>query len=127
MKTQAPALNWFTTQRGRSVYIDASELPAENDKENKVAAIIESAPSFPALLKAYDRFRRDLNKYDYNPAVIRRQPWDLLTAHAGVMSAKSARAQTLLRLAASVFSETGLPRKPRDGFRGSDGLDWDNV
>lgn len=125
MNTQS--LEWLTTERGRSVYCTESDLARENANEARAVRLIESAPSYPALLKAYDRFRRDLNKYDYDPAFIRRKPWELLTAHAGVMSAKSARAQTLFRLATAVFSETGLPRKERDGFRGSDGLNWDAL
>lgn len=125
METQIDSqVDWRKTVRGRSVYCLASELPAENEREARVCTLLESAASFPLLLKAYDRFRRDLNKYDYNPEVIRRKPWELLTAHAGVYNAKSARAQTLRRLSLAVFAETGLPRQANTGFRGTDGLDW---
>lgn len=120
-------VDWHKTTRGRSVYCLASELPAENAREAHVCATLEAAPSFAALLKAYDRFRRDLNKYDYNPEVIRQKPWELLTAHSGVYNAKSTRAQTMKRLALAIFKETGLPRHANTGFRGTDGLDWSKA
>lgn len=120
-------VDWHKTTRGRSVYCLASELPAENAREARVCAALEAAPSFVPLLKAYDRFRRDLNKHDYRPEVIRQKPWELLTTHASVYNAKSARAQTLRKLSLAVFAETGLPRQANTGFRGGHGLDWSKA
>lgn len=126
-----PAINeidWHTTELGRrTIRGTLQDLAAENAKEIAVLGRIRSAPSFAPLLKAYHRFRRDLNKFDYNPTHIETRLWELLTAHAGVMNAKSGRAQTLKRLAFAVFSETGLPRRALNGFRGSDGIDWEKL
>lgn len=127
MNTESPALEWLTTEAGRSVYVTPDQLAIENAKDARVLTALHAAPSFPDLLKAYHRFRRDMNKYDYNPAVIERKPWDTLVAHSGVMNAKSARAVTLRNLAGAVFRESGLPRSKPGAFRGSDGLDWDRV
>jgi hypothetical protein len=129
METTAPeTIDWHTTEIGRrTIRGTRATLAQENAKEATVTKAMQAAPSYPKLLAAYDRFRRDLNKYDYRPEVIRSKPWELLTAHAGVMNAKSARAQTLRKLALAVFTETGLPRNSIGGFRGSDGLDWERV
>lgn len=121
-------VDWHTTTVGRRTIRGTAQTLAEEDaKEAFVTRTIQGAPSYEKLLAAYDRFRRDLNKYDYKPEYIRQRPWELLTAHGGVMDAKSGRAKTLRDLANAVFRETGLPRKKQDGFRGSDGLDWDRV
>lgn len=118
---------WFTTTAGRTVYCQPSEVAAENAKEATVDARLRAAPSFPALLKTYNSFKRSLHGAACVPAVIEGKPWEMLTAHAGVMNAKSTRAVTLRNLATAVFRETGLPRQERGTFRGSDGLDWDCV
>jgi hypothetical protein len=127
MTTETKALDWYQTAMGRSVYIAESDLPAENAKELHVCNLLRAAPSFPALLKAVHRFKRDLYGPSYVAATTEAKPWETLTAYAGVMNAKSARAETLRKLSIAVFRETGLPRQKGGTFRGSDGLDWKAV
>jgi hypothetical protein len=108
------------------------DLATENAKEALVFDKIVNAPSYPKLLAAYKRFMHSLyGKSDaYAEEHIKeaeQQPWELLTAHASVMNAKSGSAQTLSRLANAVFSETKLPRYPQGKFRGENGLAWDKV
>jgi len=124
------ASGWQKTRHGRMIY--QGDLLLENAKEEFVYEKITNAPSYPKLLAAYKGHLRSLYSAD-DPFMVERmqevelQPWELLTAHAGVMKAKSARAITLRNLADSVFKETELPRLPEGKFRGESGLDWDNL
>lgn len=93
---------------------------------------IRSAPSYPKLVRAYrahllSMYRPDDGYFLSRMAKVNEMPDDLLTAHASVMNAKSARAKTLKRLADSVFTETGLPRHAPGMFRGQDGIDWQKL
>ena len=124
------ASGWQKTYRGRIIYKGDAAL--ENAKEATVYDKIVNAPSYPKLLAAYKRFQRTLYRADdlYMLKKVQekeREPWELLTAHASVMNAKSGSALTLRKLADAVFSETGLPRRPPGKFRGENGLDWDKV
>jgi len=124
------ASGWQKTRHGRMIY--RGDLLLENAKEEFVYEKITNAPSYPKLLASYKGHLRSLYSAD-DPFMVERmqevelQPWELLTAHAGVMQAKSARAITLRNLADSVFKETELPRLPEGKFRGESGLDWDNL
>lgn len=94
---------------------------------------IRQSPSFPKLRKATISFWKSLNAWSCRKDLTSYQikeladedvtPESFLIAHAGVMNYKSARAQTLLRLANEVFAQTGLPRNPPGKFRGENGLD----
>lgn len=99
--------------------------------EEEIAKKIRQAPSYPELLAAYKRHIKsiygDRERGIEHIEEAGREPWRLLTAHAGVMNAKSARAQTLEKLANAVFKETKLPRKPVGKFRGENGVDWDKL
>lgn len=101
--------------------------------EESVREKIRSAPSYPKLLDAYKRSMRSLHgKGDsYTENRIKQtesEPENLLSAHSGIMNAKSARAQTLKSLADAVFRETGLPRQSAGKFRGEDyRIDWRKI
>lgn len=104
------------------------------DARETILNRIRQAPSFPKLRKAVIAFHKSLHPYgfffgDFEKLLkdIEDRPDRLLTAHARVLNAKSARAKTLLRLADAVFSETGLPRKPQGKFRFENGLDWEKL
>ncbi len=124
------ASGWQRTRRGRMIY--KSDLSLENEKESFVYDKIVNSPSYPRLLSIYKRHMRRLYSAG-DPYLEERlketelQPWELLTAHAGVMNAKSSTAKNLKELADNVFKETGLPRLPQGKFRGEDALDWDAV
>ncbi len=90
---------------------------------------IRSAPSFPKLRKAYAGFLTSLYGKDSGYVHTRMEQEDaeperLLTAHASVMDAKSARCKTMKQLANDVFRETGLPRNAQGKYRGMDGVNW---
>ena len=116
---------WQETPRGRLIY--KANLEEETEKENYVYAKITNAPSYPSLLKAYQRFIKKLQGFRSIKKEEQKQPWNLLTVHASVYNSKSSTAKTLRNLAHNIFKETGLPRNPPGQFRGEDGLDWDKV
>jgi hypothetical protein len=119
---------WQKTARGRMVYKE--DLAKANKADEFVARKLLAAPSFARLLAAAKRFYNRLHGKDNaagRMAQFDRQPWEVLTTHAGVMNAKSATAKTLRQLTDAVFAETGLPRDPPGKFRGEDGLNWDGV
>lgn len=90
---------------------------------------IVSAPSWGKLKAAALRYAHSLSRYTYATTIagLEKEPEKALTAHAGVMNAKSTACKTLTTLANAVFAETGLPRRPRGMFRGEDGLDWKRL
>ena len=119
---------WQETARGRSIY--KADLAKENAKDEYVRGKLTSALSFQKLLAAAVRFQVSLQgktAKQHATEQYERQPWELLTVHAGIMNAKSARAKTLVALTNAVYAETGLPRKPEGKFRGEDNLDWDAI
>lgn len=84
---------------------------------------IKNSPSFNALHAASLRHVRALFKYSERDSECLREwaakPELLLSAHAGVMNRKSARAVTLHRLAFQVIEESGIPIAPPRYFRGT--------
>ncbi len=93
--------------------------------------IIQSAPSYPALVKSAIAnlktvYGKDTIEENFQ-RFYRDTPESLLTAHAGVFNSKSARCKTLQSLADKVFLETGLPRCPQGQFRGQNGLDVNAI
>ena len=102
---------------------DAEELRLWADVRGRMRL----APSFQALRKAAMRFTMNLHKLDSAYCAEREreyitEPEKLLSAHAGVMDAKSARCKTLRALADAVIAEAGLPMQPRGLYRGMDYL-----
>ena len=106
--------------------------------EEVVRETIRNAPSFKKLRDRTISFWKSLQSKaaygnELSPANKERlaefdsEPEMFLTAHSGVMDAKSARAKTLKQLADAVFGETKLPRKPPGRFRGEDRLDMEAV
>ena len=90
----------------------------------RVDEVVASAPSFPRLRRAVKSHLASLyGKERAEDQIQHYQPHKMLTAHAGVWGAKSARAKTLRELADKVFAETGLPRNSQGMFRGMDGID----
>lgn len=91
---------------------------------------ILNAPSFPKLVAASKSFQKSLGSQprpDYE-AFVSEQPWDLLSEHSGVLSAKSARAKTLKSLADAVIREADLPMQKPGRYRGMDyRIDWDKL
>lgn len=97
-------------------------------KENFVAVMIKSAPTYGKLLAAYRRHLVDIyGAVRANTSPYEEKPWELITADAGVMRQKSARCQTLAKLASMVIAETGLPRKLPGMYRGMNGIDWEKI
>lgn len=92
---------------------------------------IRQSPSYPKLAKAYRSFIKNLYTWPDQIAArtgeIDSEPERLLSAHAGVMNRKSARAKTMERLASDIFQETGLPRRAPGKFRGDDRLNVDRL
>jgi hypothetical protein len=116
----------FARQHGYSYIVKKSDI------EDAAAKKIRAAPSYPAIQKAYASFRKSIYGHlsPTDEAELRRddaEPWKYLTAHSGVMNAKSARAKTLERLADEIFAQTKLPRRPMGKFRGDNGVDWDKL
>lgn len=103
---------------------------SQEQLEEVVIKRIQQAPSWKQLVRAYKSFRKSLSPV-YGPEEaehsIKNRPISLLTAHAGVMDAKSSRAKTLRRLADAIFSETGLPRLPVGEFRGENTVDFPTL
>jgi len=101
-----------------------------HDIERMIGDVVKQAPSYPKLLRAYISFKKSLSPYLTTEEImsgIEGDEGSLLTAHAGVMNAKSSRAQTLRRLADDVFREAELPRRPQGKFRGEDDVDIDEF
>lgn len=126
----------MTISEGRWTHDPITDEPL--DPARTVAELaIEASPSFAKLKRAYESFLWSLEgtgarKHAYfrekiAAKISNKLPSRYLTAHAGVMNGKSARAITLRRLSHAVFAETGLPREPIGKFRGEDGVNWDKV
>ena len=100
------------------------------DVKNIIRNRIRNAPSFEKLKAATCRFYVSLYGKG-SPhiaelmAEVGKRPEKLLTAHAGVMNARSTRAKTMHHLSRAVIQEAGLPTKPSSKFRGEgERIDW---
>lgn len=91
---------------------------------------IVSSMSFQKLLAAAKLATKSIHGKvadDYDDKAMA-NPWDLLTAHSGILNAKSVRATTLRSLADAVIREAKLPMMPAGNYRGMDySINWDRL
>ena len=88
-----------------------------------VRSRIRLTSAYPELRDAAIRFHVSLHGKASRANVEQRyllEPEDLLSAHAGVMNAKSARCQTLRSLADQVIKQAELPMCKAGLYRGQD-------
>jgi hypothetical protein len=112
---------------------NASEHEKAERFGGPIREAIRNAPSFPKLrqaaIAAIKSIHNDPEYVARHTAEYDAEPESLLTAHASVMNAKSARAKTLLELAKKVIAESGVPtNKGYTKFRGdTERIDWDRA